>query len=112
MAHHCIKYRLTPDGTIPNFLYMGQDGVGGMYPVSTPGGTNAFDDFVMIGISSGNDFAPAEEVLTQADLEVYLSEVGADWFEPSLETPESPKPFDPAAAAAWVWGRLEALNAA
>ena len=36
MAYQMMKYRLTAEGTIPDFLYLGQDGVGGMYGASDP----------------------------------------------------------------------------
>lgn len=112
MAHHCIKYRLNSDGTVPDLLCLHPDGVGGVYGVATPGGTTRHDDTVFVGLSENDDYAPAELVPTQADLEAYLAVVGADWVEPDPNDPASTIPFNPAAAATWVWGRLDALNAA
>lgn len=77
MAHHCIKYRLNSDGTVPDLLCLHPDGVGGVYGAATPGGTTRHDDAEL----DPND-------------------------------PNSTIPFNPAAAATWVWGRLDALNAA
>lgn len=111
MAHQCIKYRLRADGTIPDFLYLGNDGVGGVYVVvdpSTPGPR----DNVMVGISNGiaGDY---DVFLTKADLQSYLTTEGADWTQPAptAEDPDATEPFDPVAAATYVWDRLEALNA-
>lgn len=111
MAHHCIKYRLNSDGTVPSLLCLHPEGVGGTYGVYTPGGTTQHDDTVFVGLSENDDFAPAKEVATQTDLETYLAEIGADWTQLDPNDPTVSVPFDPAAAAAWVWGRLEALNA-
>ncbi len=110
MAHHCIKYRLNADGTVPSLLCLHPEGVGGVYSVPSPGSTQ-HDDTVFIGLSEGDDYAPAELVPTEADLVAYLTTVGADWVQPDPADPEATVPFDPVAAARWVWGRLEALNA-
>ncbi len=114
MAHQCIKYRLNADGTVPSFLCLHPEGVGGVFIVGDPS-TPSPRDMVMIGISEDNDTGDAEVVATQADLQTYLATVGADWRQPDPANPNNPKatiPFDPAAAASWVWGRLNALNAA
>jgi hypothetical protein len=110
MAHKCIKYRLTAEGTIPSFLCLHPEGVGGMFVVGDPA-TPSPRDMVMIGISENDDIGDAEHITTKADLQTYLTAVGADWTTPG-ETPDAdPVPFDPAAAATWVWDRLDALNA-
>ena len=113
MAHKCIKYRLTAEGTIPTFLCFHANSVGGMYAVedlSTPSPR----DWVLIGISENDDIGDAEHIATKADLQAYLTAVGADWTQPDPAQPnnsEATIPFDPAAAATWVWDRLDALNA-
>ena len=115
MTHKCIKYRLTAEGTIPSFLCFHPESVGGMFAVedlSTPSPR----DWVLIGISENDDIGDAEHVATKADLQAYLTSVGADWTLPdpanfSDSDPEARIPFDPAAAATWVWYRLDALNA-
>lgn len=112
MAHHCIKYRLNADGTIPSFLCLHSEGVGGVYVVSDPS-TPSPRDMVMIGISEDNNTGDAEVIATQSDLQTYLTSVGSSWTQPDPNDPGNPEatiPFDPAAAAAWVWGRLNALN--
>ena len=114
MAHHCIKYRLAADGTVPSFLCLHPEGVGGVFVVGDPS-TPSPRDMVMIGLSEGDDTGDAEVISTQADLQAYLAAVGAGWTEPDPAHPGDPTkviPFDPAKAAAWVWGRKVALDAA
>lgn len=109
MAHNCIKYRLTEQGTVPDFLYLGEDGVGGVYAVADPS-TPSPRDMVMIGISNDNATGDFEVVATKNDLITYLTEVGSSWQMPG-PIPDEMVPFDPAAASDWVWNRLDALNA-
>ena len=114
MAHHCIKYRLAADGTVPSFLCLHPEGVGGVFVVADPS-TPSPRDMVMIGLSEGDDVGDAEIVPTKADLLAYLTTVGAGWTQPDPANPGDPTatiPFDPSAAADWAWGRLDALNAA
>lgn len=114
MAHHCIKYRLAADGTVPSFLCLHPEGVGGVFVVADPA-TPSPRDMVMIGLSEGDDVGDAEIVPTKADLLAYLTTVGAGWTQPDPANPGDPTatiPFDPSAAADWAWGRLDALNAA
>jgi hypothetical protein len=113
MAHHCIKYRLTAEGTIPSFLCLHPEGVGGVFVVADPA-TPSPRDMVMIGLSENDDTGDAEVIATQADLEDYLAAVGAAWTQPDpnqQENPEANIPFDPVAAAQWVWDRKVALDA-
>lgn len=113
MAHHCIKYRLAADGTIPSFLCLHPEGVGGVFVVADPS-TPSPRDMVMVGISEGDDVGDAEIVATKADLLAYLTTVGAGWTQPDPANPNDPEatiPFDPSAATDWAWGRLDALNA-
>lgn len=114
MAHHCIKYRLAADGTVPSFLCLHPEGVGGVFVVADPS-TPSPRDMVMIGLSEGDDVGDAEIIPTKADLLAYLTTVGAGWTQPDPENPGDPTatiPFDPSAATDWAWGRLDALNAA
>lgn len=114
MAHHCIKYRLAADGTVPSFLCLHPEGVGGVFVVADPA-TPSPRDMVMVGLSEGDDVGDAEIVPTKADLLAYLTTVGAGWTQPDPANPGDPTatiPFDPSAAADWAWGRLDALNAA
>lgn len=114
MAHHCIKYRLAADGTVPSFLCLHPEGVGGVFVVADPA-TPSPRDMVMVGLSENDDVGDAEIVPTKADLLAYLTTVGAGWTQPDPANPGDPTatiPFDPSAAADWAWGRLDALNAA
>jgi hypothetical protein len=110
MAHHCIKYRLTAEGTIPDFLYLGEDGVGGVFVVSDPTASSPRDS-VMIGITNDGATGDFEVIPTKSDLQFYLTEVGVDWGHPDPADLNNTIPFDPVRAADWVWGRLDALNA-
>jgi hypothetical protein len=110
MAHQVMKYRLTAQGTIPDFLYLGEDGVGGVYVVADPA-TPSPRDMVMIGITKDGATGDFEPVATKADLQSYLATIGANWTEPAVNPTDEPIPFDPAKATDWVWGRLDALNA-
>lgn len=109
MAHQCIKYRLNPNGTVPDCLYLGEDGVGGAYVVGDPFMPSPLD-MVMIGISVKDPVGYFEVVPSQQALQDYLAQVGANWVTPGEKPDDPPVPFDPAAAAAYVWGRLTALN--
>jgi len=111
MAYQCTKYRLTAEGTIPDFLYLGEDGVGGVFVVADPATASPRDN-VMIGIVNDGATGDFEVIPTKADLLSYLTIVGADWTQPDPQDPDNTVPFDPAVAADWVWGRLDALNAA
>ena len=110
MAHQVIKYRLNADGTVPSFLCLHPEGVGGVFVVGDPT-TPSPRDMVMIGISEDNNTGDAEVIPTKVDLEAYLTSVGADWTSPGENPEDEPVPFDPSAATDWVWGRLDALNA-
>jgi len=120
MAHQVIKYRLTAEGTVPDFLCTEPNGFRGLYPV--------YDDlyskprnFVMVGVSGEDVTGDFEVVATEQALESYLSTVGADWYtytdaykpvETKPETWDVGKfPFDPAVSAAEVWANLAMLNA-
>ena len=110
--YECIKYRLNPDGTIPKFLCLDPNGVNGMFGAPSPG-TTQHDDTVLIGLSNPGAAGGFEVVPTQQMLQDYLAEVGAGWREPvndnDLTGPT--KPFDPVAAAQWVWERKLVLSA-
>jgi hypothetical protein len=83
-----------------------------MYGVASPG-TTQHDDTVFVGLQEPGTSGTFEIVPTQGDLESYLAVVGADWTEPvDPNYPDGPtRPFDPVAAAQWVWDRKVALDA-
>lgn len=112
MPYQMTKYRLTAEGTVPEFLYLGDDGVGGVYGVndSTPWPR----DLVQVGIVKPDATGDFEVIPTKADLQAYLTSISADWTQPDptdSTNPEKRIPFDPVAATDWAWGRLDALNA-
>ena len=113
MAYQMMKYRLTEQGTIPDFLYLGEDGVGGVYGVPDP--TTPWPrDLVQVGITNNDATGNFEVIPTKADLLAYLTTVGAGWTQPDPANPNDPTatiPFDPSAATDWAWNRLDALNA-
>ena len=111
MAYQCIKYRLTAEGTIPDFLYLGEDGVGGVFVVADTD-TSSPRDLVMIGFSLVGAEGDYEIVSSSADLAAYLADVGADWTQPSATDHGASVPFDADEATALVWAKLDALNAA
>ncbi len=111
MAHQMMKYRLTAEGTIPDFLYLGEDGVGGVYGVTDPS-TPWPRDLVQVGITNDGATGDFEVIPTKADLLAYLTTAGADWKQTDPSDPTATIPFDPSAATDWAWGRLDALNAA
>jgi hypothetical protein len=114
MARNVMKYRLTAEGTIPDFLYLGEDGVGGVYGVADPS-TPWPRDLVQVGITNDGATGDFEVILTKADLLAYLTSVSADWTQPDPANPDDPNaniPFDPVAAAQWVWDRKVALDGA
>ena len=112
MPYQMMKYRLTAEGTIPEFLYLGEDGVGGVFGVNDDQPWPR--DLLQIGIAKPGATGDFEVIPTKADLQAYLSAVGADWTQPAPSNPgdiTATIPFDPAAAATWAWDRLDALNA-
>jgi hypothetical protein len=114
MAHHCIKYRLTADGAIPSFVCLHPESVNGAFFVPDPS-TPSPRDMVLIGLSENDDVGDAEIIASQTDLQTYLAAVGENWTQLDPAQPGNPEatiPFDPAAAAQWVWDRKVALDAA
>ena len=116
MAHQCIKYRLNSDGTIPDFIYFGDDGMHGYYGTYPTGDAAEPSprDLVQVGISVDNATGDFETIASQADLQAYLTTTSENdgWatLSPTEEDPHATVPFDPAAEAARVWGILNALN--
>jgi hypothetical protein len=112
MAHQCIKYRLTEQGTIPEFICSHPESLSGMYAVDT--GTHQFpQECLMVGISEKDATGDFEVVATKENLLAYLTSIGASW-QAIRETPptqENVVPFNYAAAADYIWGKLNALNA-
>jgi hypothetical protein len=116
MAHKVVKYRLTPEGTIPTFLkFSVPQSTGGMYAVADPN-TPSPQDWIMIGISDDNaDISGAiGEIPSKVDLQAYLATeaTAGGWVDPDPNDPDATIAFDAAAHAQRVWDDLDALNAA
>lgn len=109
MAHLCIKYRLTSEGTVPSFLCLHPEGVGGVFVVGDPT-TPAPRDMVMVGLSETGDIGDAELVPTYDDLLNYLISISSGWMEPDPNNPNEMIPFNPVTAAQWVWERKALLD--
>jgi len=108
MAHQMIKYRLTTEGTIPDFVCSSNESMGGSYAVNDNLVASP-QDWLLVDISEDGATGDFEVVASQADLETYLTSVGSDWTDTT--DPDNTIPFDPTAQAAWAWGKLDALNA-
>ena len=115
MPHKVVKYRLTPEGTIPTWLTFGvPQATSGMYAVADPN-TASPQDWMMIGISAdGADTSDAITVFaSKADLQTYLAaEATANsWTDLDPDDPDATVAFDAAAHAQLVWDDFDALNA-
>lgn len=121
MAHQVIKYRLNTDGTIPDCVYFGEGETHGYYGVY-----NIVDEEVVIapysllqvGISCDGAIGDFEVISSPQELETYLEYIQTlpdgsvmPLFNPE-ENPDLGIPFDPKRSSAWMWSRLDALNAA
>ena len=112
MPYQMMKYRLTTEGTVPEFLYLGEDGVGGVFGVND--NTPWPRDLVQVGIAKPDTTGDFEVIPTKEALQAYLTEIGANWTQPDpdqLNNFGATVPFDPVAAAQWVWDRKTALDA-
>lgn len=115
MPHQCIKYRLTEQGTPPDFICFHEDSLSGMYVVDT--GTHASpQQLLLVGISENDATGDFEVIPTKEDLLAYLTSVCSGWevFDPKGKTiggMPAMKPFDATTAADFFWGKLDALNA-
>ncbi len=115
MAYKAVKYKLNSDGTIPSFLYPGNDGSNGNWPNQIEG-VSGPQDMWLIGIADDNASFPAdqaEEILSKADLVTYLNTYTTDWKQPDPANPgiENEIAFDQDEAATGFWNKLDALNA-
>ena len=115
MAKQMMKYKLNSNGTIPSFLYLGNDGVGGQWPNAANAGPCP-QDMWLVGIANDGAILPsgqAEVIASKADLKTYLDSYASSWTHPDPAQPgniDATIPFDQQAAADWAWARLETLN--
>jgi hypothetical protein len=115
MAYKTVKYKLNSDGTIPSFLYPGNDGSNGNWPNQIAGVAGP-QDMWLVGIADNGATIPAgqaEEIASKADLVTYLNTYTTDWKQPDPANPgiENEIAFDQDAAATGFWNKLDALNA-
>jgi hypothetical protein len=115
MAYKAVKYKLNSNGTIPSFLYKGNDGSNGNWP-NKIAGVPGPQDMWLVGIADNGATIPAgqaEEIASQADLVTYLNTYTSDWKQPdpnNLDLINSQVPFDQSAHATAFWTKLNALN--
>jgi len=114
MAYKAVKYKLNSDGTIPTFLYGGNDGSNGNWPNQITGVPGP-QDMWLVGIADNGATIPtdqAEEIATKADLVTYLNTYTTDWKQPDPDNPgiENEIPFNQSEHATAFWNKLDALN--
>jgi len=115
MANQMIKYKLNADGTVPSFLNISNESVGGQWPNAIAGQSGP-QDMWLIGIANDGATLPsgqAEVINSKADLVTYLNSYTSTWKQPDPSQPgnlDSQIPFDQQASADWAWARLDALN--
>ena len=110
MTHKVCKYRLNANGTIPDFICFDNNGFHGAFVVEdtlepSPRGK------LMIGITDRNATGDFEAIVSQADLEAYLTSVSSSLSKIDPNDHSSTIHFDPTTQAAWAWDKLDALNA-
>lgn len=117
MAYKAVKYKLNSDGTIPSFLYGGNDGSNGNWPNKIDGQTGPQDSW-LLGIADDGASLPAgqaEEIASKSDLVTYLNTYTSEWIQPDPANPDPGSkneiPFDQDVAATDFWNKLDALNA-
>lgn len=109
-----IKYLLNADGTIPSFLYTGNNGLAGALPNNNPNGVSP-QDMWLIGISNDSDLPSnqAEIIASKEDLKDYLDTFTSNWTKPDpsqMNNADAVIPFDQQEYADMAWSKLEALN--
>ena len=114
MAYKVVKYRLTAEGTIPNFLKFGvSQGTGGMYPVADSSKSSP-QDWIMIGISDNDVAIPTDskvgEIASKDNLTTYLTSIsdGNNWKQ--FDSDNKEVDFVPSDAATTIWNDLTTLN--
>ena len=113
MAYKAVKYKLNSNGTIPSFLYPGNDGSNGNWPNQIEGVPGP-QDMWLLGIADNGATIPAgqaEEIASKADLVTYLNTYTSTWKQPDPSDPNIQTDFDQDANATYFWNKLDALNA-
>jgi hypothetical protein len=108
VTHQMIKYHLNQDGTIPDFLYKGNDGIGGVFLVSDS--ENLFpQDVIMFGLSEYPVTLDTPGIVgilnTKEELEEYLTEILEGTLDIDPNNPQGDQiPVDIPTKVEWVWG--------
>jgi hypothetical protein len=115
MTHKCIKYRLTEQGAIPDFVFSDSDSLCGLHAVDTKTHSSP-QEFLLIGISKKDVIGAFDVISTKEDLVLYLTSVEEIRNSPDTRYESSDSlpamiPFNATAAADFFWGKLDALNA-
>jgi len=115
ITHQIVTYCLNPDGTIPDFVYHGNDGIGGVYGIPDP--THASpQDFVMLCLTEYPVPDPQPDTIhllinDKQELTDYLTTVLEGRTEPNRDDPDGPEiPADIVANIEWVWSTYERVN--
>lgn len=115
MAYKAVKYKLNSNGTIPSFLYPGNDGSNGNWPNQIAGQTGPQDSWLVGILDDGQSLTAgqSEEIASKADLVTYLNTYTSTWTQPDPANPgiDNEIAFDQDAAATSFWNKLDALNA-
>lgn len=115
MPHQCIKYRLTEQGSVPDFICFHEESLSGMYAVDT-GTQGSPQQLLLVGISEVDATGDFEVIPTKEALLSYLTSVCSGWevFDPKGKTVGGMPamiPFDATVASDFFWSKLDALNA-
>lgn len=115
ITHQIVTYCLNQDGTIPDFVYHGNDGIGGVYGI--PDTEHAPpQDYVMLCLTEYPITDPKPDTIhlflnTKQELTDYLTVVLDGQTEPDPNNPDGPPiPVDIAANIEWVWSTYERVN--
>jgi|TARA_R110000782_G_scaffold6063_2_gene20923 hypothetical protein len=112
MAHEVCKYRLNENGTIPDFIYFGNDGIHGVCLVADMLESSPRDN-LMIGITVSNAVGDFESFGSKATLQTYITSISGDWTQaaPTDEDPDATEAFDAASEVTRIWDACTDLNA-
>jgi len=117
VTHQMVTYCLNSDGTIPDFVYHGNDGIGGVYgvPDELHGSPQ---DFVMFCLTEYPVPDPRPDTIhqvfeTKDEMAAYLHSVLDGATEPDFNNPDPdapPIPVDVDAQIEWVWSTYLRVN--
>jgi len=110
MAHQVIKYRLTAEGTIPEFVCSSNESIGGSFGVND-GLEDSPRDWLMVEISEDGATGDFEVINSQEDLKSYLDSISSGWIMPDPDNEGLNVAFNSTSQAASVWEKLDNLNA-